>query len=66
MTRAKKEPPRQTCQVARPTWYNDSTMFKPIKDWTDEELATEHEIVKAKIAFTETRITGALEPEDES
>jgi len=24
-------------------------MFKPIKDWTDQELADEHEICRAKM-----------------
>jgi len=50
------ERPRQSCQVARPSWYNDSTMFKPVKDWTDQELAAEHEIVKARMIFERTEV----------
>jgi len=41
---------RYTCQVAMPIWWEANTMFKPIMDWTDKELADEHEIVRAKVA----------------
>jgi len=30
-------------------------MFKPIKDWTDQELADEHEICRAKMTLEEPR-----------
>lgn len=52
-----KTPERQhqTCQVSRPAWYKNNTMFKPVKDWTDKELADEHEIVRAKIIFEKTK-----------
>jgi len=45
----KSKSKRYTCQVAPPPWYKHNTMFKPIMDWTDEELTIEHEIVKRKI-----------------
>jgi len=47
--KSEDDKPRQSCQVARPPWYDNNTMFKPIKDWTDQELADEHEICRAKM-----------------
>lgn len=37
---------RRTCQVAPPPWYKDNPLFKPIKDWTDKELADEKERIR--------------------
>lgn len=34
-----------------PAWYKNNIMFKPIKDWTYEELALEHAIVKQRMAL---------------
>jgi len=50
------ERPRQSCQVARPSWYKSNTGNKPIADWTDQELADEREIVKAKMIFEQTKV----------
>jgi len=42
-------------QVDPPPWYKNDTMFKPIKDWTDEEIARDHEIIRAQILFNESK-----------
>jgi hypothetical protein len=36
----------KSIRFARPSWYDNNTLFKPIKEWTDDEIAIEHAIIR--------------------